>query len=101
MNTKVIIIQTIDYFVHIHFSITGWLVLKKPKIYKYILHFSNKDIYDFYNNPSSYVSTMKKYLSCVDILITGHYHSELSPPMAPESAAEILYSSPILSRTFL
>ena len=46
---------------------------------------SNKDIYDFYNNPSSYVSTMKKYLSFVDILITGHYHSELSPPIITKS----------------
>jgi len=46
---------------------------------------SDKDIYDFYNNPSSYVSTMKKYLSCVDILITGHYHSELSPPIITKS----------------
>lgn len=42
---KIIIIQTIDFYIHIHFGITGWFVLNKPKIYKYILHFSNKDVY--------------------------------------------------------
>ena len=42
---KVIFIKTEDYYVHIHLGITGWLVPKKPRIYKYILHFEGKDLY--------------------------------------------------------
>lgn len=42
---KVIYIKTEDYYVHIHLGITGWLVLKKPRIYKYILHFEGKNLY--------------------------------------------------------
>ena len=42
---KVIIIQTKDYYVHVHFGITGWFVRNKPRIYKYILHFGNMKIY--------------------------------------------------------
>ena len=42
---KLIIIKTNDYYVHIHFGITGWLVNKKPKIYKYILYFEDKVFY--------------------------------------------------------
>lgn len=53
---KVIIIQTNDYFVHIHFGITGWLVRKKPRIYKYILHFGN---YKFYLQDTRRFSSIK------------------------------------------
>lgn len=42
---KVIYIQTEDYFVHIHLGITGWFVQKKPRIYKYVIHFEEKDLY--------------------------------------------------------
>ena len=42
---KVIIIKTEDYYIHIHLGITGWLLDDKPKIYKYILHFENRDFY--------------------------------------------------------
>ena len=47
---KVITIHGIDdnnkkYFVNIHLGITGWLLKRKPKIYKYILHFSNIKFY--------------------------------------------------------
>ena len=42
---KVITIITKDYYVNIHLGITGWLVTKKPKIYKYVLNFSNKSFY--------------------------------------------------------
>ena len=53
---KVIIIQTIDYFVHVHFGITGWLVRSKPRIYKYILHFGN---YKFYLQDTRRFSSIK------------------------------------------
>ena len=53
---KVIIIQTVDYFVHVHFGITGWLVRKKPRIYKYILHFGN---YKFYLQDTRRFSSIK------------------------------------------
>jgi formamidopyrimidine-DNA glycosylase len=42
---KVIIVKTEDYYVHIHLGMRGWFVPKKPKIYKYILHFGNSKIY--------------------------------------------------------
>lgn len=53
---KLIIIQTKDYFVHVHFGITGWLVRKKPRIYKYILHFGN---YKFYLQDTRRFSSIK------------------------------------------
>lgn len=53
---KVIIIQTNDYYVHVHFSITGWLVRRKPRIYKYILHFGN---YKFYLQDTRRFSSIK------------------------------------------
>ena len=40
---KVIIIQTVDYFVHIHLGISGWLVPKQPRIYKYAFEFTKGD----------------------------------------------------------
>lgn len=42
---KNLIIKTQDYNVLIHLGITGWLVLEEPKIYKYILEFSNLNYY--------------------------------------------------------
>ena len=42
---KFIIIQTNDYYVYIHFGITGWFTQDKPRIYKYILQFENSKIY--------------------------------------------------------
>ena len=42
---KVIILISNDYIIHIHLGITGWFVKKKPRIFKYILHFENKKIY--------------------------------------------------------
>ncbi len=42
---KIIIIQTKNYYVHIHFGITGWIVEEKPRIYKYILHFGHQNFY--------------------------------------------------------
>lgn len=42
---KVIIIKTEDYYVHVHFGITGWFVRNKPRIFKYILHFGNSKFY--------------------------------------------------------
>ena len=42
---KFIIIKTNDYYVNIHLGITGWIVKKKPKIYKYIFYFSDKVFY--------------------------------------------------------
>lgn len=42
---KIIIIVTKDFYMHIHLGITGWFVPKKPRIFKYIFHFSKKDIY--------------------------------------------------------
>lgn len=53
---KVIIIQTKDYYVHVHFGITGWLVRNKPRIYKYILHFGN---YKFYLQDTRRFSSIK------------------------------------------
>lgn len=53
---KVIIIQTVDYFVHIHFGITGWIVRSKPRIFKYILHFGN---YKFYLQDTRRFSSIK------------------------------------------
>lgn len=42
---KIMWIKTKSYYVHLHMGISGWLVTEKPKIYKYILHFSGKDVY--------------------------------------------------------
>ena len=42
---KFIIIQTKDYYVYVHFGITGWFTQDKPRIYKYILQFGNSKIY--------------------------------------------------------
>ena len=42
---KFIIIQTKDYYVYVHFGITGWFTQDKPRIYKYILQFENSKIY--------------------------------------------------------
>jgi formamidopyrimidine-DNA glycosylase len=42
---KFIIIQTKDYYVYVHFGITGWFTQEKPKIYKYVLQFENSKIY--------------------------------------------------------
>lgn len=42
---KVIILKTEGYYIHIHLGISGWFVFEKPRIYKYILNFSNKSIY--------------------------------------------------------
>ena len=42
---KIIIIITKDYYVHVHFGISGWIVEEKPRIYKYILHFGKKEFY--------------------------------------------------------
>ena len=53
---KIIIIETKDYFVHVHFGITGWLVRSKPRIYKYILHFGN---YKFYLQDRRRFSSIK------------------------------------------
>ena len=53
---KLIIIKTVDYYVHIHFGITGWLVRNKPRIYKYILHFGN---YKFYLQDTRRFSSIK------------------------------------------
>lgn len=42
---KNLIINTENYNVVIHFGITGWLTLEKPKIYKYILEFEKIKYY--------------------------------------------------------
>ena len=42
---KIIILKTEDFYMHIHLGITGWLVPKQPRIYKYIFHFGKKDMY--------------------------------------------------------
>ena len=42
---KIIIIITKDYYVHVHFGITGWILEEKPRIYKYILHFGHQNFY--------------------------------------------------------
>ena len=39
---KIIIIQVMSHYVHIHLGITGWIVPKKPRIYKYGLSFSKE-----------------------------------------------------------
>ena len=40
---KVIVLQTSSFYLHIHLGISGWLVPRKPRIYKYALTFSNKN----------------------------------------------------------
>jgi formamidopyrimidine-DNA glycosylase len=42
---KLIIIQCKDYYVTLHMGLTGWLTYEEPKIYKYVLVFSNGNIY--------------------------------------------------------
>lgn len=40
---KIIVIQTASFYLHIHLGISGWLVPRKPKIYKYALELCNND----------------------------------------------------------
>jgi formamidopyrimidine-DNA glycosylase len=43
---KILYIQTNDYFIHIHFGISGWLFLNdEPKYTKYIIQTNNNTIY--------------------------------------------------------
>ena len=43
---KILWIKTKKYYIHLHMMITGWIVLDKPKIYKYQFKFS--DDVEFY-----------------------------------------------------
>ena len=77
---KLMWLKTEDYYLHIHLGISGWLVVDKPRIYKYVLKFDNVDFYlqDRRRFSKLNVVTEKKHNKILDKLGIDIYSKEFT-----------------------